>query len=113
MSPGSFGTSDGSEQAGAAHDRSGIDDAPGRRTGRAGRRACPAREDGGDIVVCGRVDPNEQYRLRPLTHRYDPVGGPGIGMRVGPGQANLYATGTQSPDGKPDKRIMVTLKLPF
>ena len=77
-------------------------------------RPCPAREDdGGDIVVCGRVDANEQYRLRPLTHRYDPVGGPGIGMRVGPGQVNLYVTGTQSPDGKPDKRIMVTLKLPF
>jgi hypothetical protein len=77
-------------------------------------RPCPAQDDdSGDIIVCGRVDANEQYRLRPLTRRYDPVGGPGIGMRVGQGQANLYATGAQSPDGKPDKRIMVTLKLPF
>jgi hypothetical protein len=77
-------------------------------------RPCAAQDDdSGDIVVCGRVDADEQYRLKPLTHRYDPVGGPGIGMRVGPGQANLYAAGTRSPDGKPDKRIMVTLKLPF
>ena len=88
------------------------DDAPAASAKRT--RPCAAPDDdSGDIVVCGRVDANEQYRLRPLTHRYDPVGGPGIGMRVGPGQANLYATGTQSPDGKPDKRIMVRLKLPF
>ncbi len=75
---------------------------------------CPSQDDaGGDIVVCGHVDANEQYRLKPLTHQYDRVAGPGIGMRVGAGQANLYAATQQSPDGKPDKRIMVTLKLPF
>ena len=75
---------------------------------------CPGQDDAaGDIVVCGRVDANEQYRLKPLTHQYDPVKGPGLGMRVGAGQANLYAATQQSPDGKPDKRIMVTLKLPF
>ena len=38
---------------------------------------------------------------------------PGIGMKVGAGRANLYTTSQVSPDGKPDKRIMVTLKLPF
>ena len=75
---------------------------------------CPRQDEaGGDIVVCGHVDANEQYRLKPLTHQYDPVAGPGIGMRVGAGQANLYAAQQASPDGKPDKRIMVTLKLPF
>jgi hypothetical protein len=75
---------------------------------------CPKEDDAhGDIVVCGHVDANDQYRLKPLTHQYDPVPGPGIGMRVGAGQANLYAATQQSPDGKPDKRIMVTLKLPF
>ena len=70
-------------------------------------------QEDGDVVVCGRIDHGEQYRLKPLTHRYDPVGGPGIGMKVGQGQANLYSTGGRSPDGKPDNRIMVTLKLPF
>ena len=75
---------------------------------------CPARtEEDGDIVVCGRTEPQEQFRLRPLTQRYDPVGGPGTGFRVGGGQGNVYAEGQQSPDGKPDKRIMVTLKFPF
>jgi len=84
------------------------------RPQRAIHAACPRQDDAdGDIIVCGRVDPDAQYRLRPLTSRYDPVGGPGIGMRVGQGQANLYAVQTKSPDGKPDKRIMVTLKLPF
>ena len=67
----------------------------------------------GDIVVCGRIDRGQQYRLKPLTHRYDPVPGPGIGMKVGAGHANLYSTSQVSPDGKPDTRIMVTLKLPF
>ena len=75
---------------------------------------CPERiEEDGDIVVCGRPEPQEQFRLRPLTREYDPVGGPGIGFRVGAGTGNVYAQGTQSPDGKPDKRIMVTVKLPF
>jgi hypothetical protein len=75
---------------------------------------CPERtEEDGDIVVCGRPEPQEEFRLRPLTRKYDPVGGPGIGFRVGAGIGNVYAQGTQSPDGKPDKRIMVTVKLPF
>ena len=76
--------------------------------------SCAAKPDeDGDIVVCGRIDHGEQSRLKPLTHRYDPVPGPGIGMKVGAGHANLYTTSQVSPDGKPDKRIMVTLKLPF
>ena len=84
------------------------------RAQRAIHAVCPRQDDAdGDIIVCGRIDPDAQYRLRPLTSRYDPVGGPGVGMRVGKGQANLYAAQQASPDGKPDKRIMVTLKLPF
>jgi hypothetical protein len=75
---------------------------------------CSGKADADDdIVVCSRKDANEHYRLRPLTHQYDPVGGPGIGFRVGPGQGNVYAAQQKSPDGKPDKRIMVTLKMPF
>ena len=75
---------------------------------------CPERtEDDGDIVVCGRVEPQEQFRLRPLSRDYDPAGGPGLGFKVGAGQGNVYAATQQSPDGKPDKRVMVTVKLPF
>ena len=70
-------------------------------------------QEDGDVVVCGRIDHGEQYRITPLTHRYDPVGGPGIGMKLGQGQANMYSTSQKSPDGKPDKRIMVRVKLPF
>ncbi|MDH7973366.1 hypothetical protein QH494_14345 [Sphingomonas sp. AR_OL41] len=76
--------------------------------------ACAAKPvEDGDVVVCGRIDHGERYRLVPLTHRYDPVPGPGLGVKVGQGQANAYVATQQSPDGKPDKRIMVTLKLPF
>ena len=75
---------------------------------------CPARtEEDGDIVVCGRSEPQEQFRLRPLSRKYDPVGGPGIGFKVGTGTGNVYAASGQRADGKPDKRIMVTVKLPF
>ena len=75
---------------------------------------CPLRmDDEGDIIVCGRAVPQEQFRLRPLSQRYDPVGGPGVGFRVGAGTGNVYAVTQQSPDGKPDKRLMVTVKLPF
>ena len=72
--------------------------------------SCPkAADDNGDIIVCGRADAQEQFRLRPLTHRYDPVGGPGLGFRVGAGQMNLHTEG--SPNAAP--RMMVTLKVPF
>ena len=75
---------------------------------------CPDKtEDEGVIVVCGRAEPQEHFRLRPLTRDSDPVGGPGLGFKLGAGQGNVYAEGTQSPDGKPDKRIMVTVKFPF
>lgn len=76
--------------------------------------ACAAKPvEDGDVVVCGRIDHGERYRLVPLTHRYDPVPGPGIGVKVGPGRANAYVATQQSPDGKPDKRVLVTLTMPF
>lgn len=87
----------------------GGDEAPRRNPTR-----CPVRmEEEGDIVVCGRTESQEQFRLRPLPRGYEPVGGPGIGLRVGAAQGNVYAVTRQSPDGKPDKRLMVTVKLPF
>ncbi len=63
---------------------------------------CPERtEEEGDIVVCGRPEPQEQFRLRPLTRQYDPVGGPGTGFRVGGGQGNVYAQGLRAPTASP------------
>jgi hypothetical protein len=75
---------------------------------------CRARSDeDGEIIVCGRTN-NGRYRLRPLTTQYDKLKGPGVGFDLGNGaQGNAYTTQTVSPDGKPDKRIMVTVTVPF
>lgn len=76
--------------------------------------SCPTAESGSDIVVCGRQDVAEKFRARPLPEKYAEVGGPGIGVDLGKGaRGNLYAAQAQSPDGKPDKRIMVTVTMPF
>jgi hypothetical protein len=75
---------------------------------------CRSRSDeDGEIIVCGRTS-NGRYRLRPLTTQYDKLPGPGIGFDLGNGaRGNAYTTQTKSPDGKPDKRIMVTVTMPF
>ena len=75
---------------------------------------CRAKPDeDGEIIVCGRTD-NGRYRLKPLTTQYDKPKGPGIGFDLGNGaQGNAYTTQTVSPDGKPDKRIMVRVTFPF
>jgi hypothetical protein len=75
---------------------------------------CRSRSDeDGEIIVCGRTN-NGRYRLRPLTTQYDKPKGPGIGFDLGNGaRGNAYTTQTVSPDGKPDKRIMVTVNIPF
>lgn len=76
--------------------------------------ACPSRQSDTDIVVCGRPDAAERDRLRPLRENYAEVGGPGIGFRLpGKAQGNVYSTQERSPDGKPDKRIMMTVKMAF
>ncbi len=75
---------------------------------------CRSRSDeNGEIIVCGRTN-NGRYRLQPLTTQYDKPKGPGIGFDLGNGaRGNAYTTRTVSPDGKPDKRIMVTVTVPF
>ncbi|WP_010217893.1 hypothetical protein [Sphingomonas sp. PAMC 26621] len=71
---------------------------------------CPAGEPGGDIVVCGTRDAAEKYRLKTLPERYAGVGGPGIGVDLGKGvRGNLYTT----PGRLNDKRVMVTVTIPF
>ncbi len=52
---------------------------------------CPTGEAGSDIVVCGRREASEAYRLKPLPERYAGVGGPGIGIDLGKGaRGNVY-----------------------
>jgi hypothetical protein len=92
-----------------------IDDTPPIRA--TGPVIVPARCHGGtdaagEIIVCGRVDP-EQFRLRPVPDRYRANTGPGVGFKLGDVSGNAYVAQQKSPDGKPDKRIMVTLTKPF
>jgi len=79
--------------------------------------AAPARCHGGtdangEIIVCGRVD-TEQFRLRPVPDAYHPNKGPGLGFMLGDVAGNAYVAQEKTIDGKPDKRIMVTLTKPF
>ena len=74
----------------------------------------PAAQDQADIVVCARPD-QEEFRLRHLPPRYvKQQKGPWTEVDLGNGaRANAYAAQQKSPDGKADKRILVTLTLPF
>lgn len=76
--------------------------------------ACPSADAGGDIVVCGKRDAAEQYRVRPLPEKYAPVGGPGIGIDLGKGvRGNLYAAQGGTTDGKTSPRVMFTVTKSF
>jgi hypothetical protein len=92
-----------------------IDDTPPIRS--VGPMIVPARCRGGtdangEIVVCGRGD-SESPRLRPVPQRYHVQTGPGVGFKLGDMTGNAYVDEEKTPDGKPDKRIMVTLIKPF
>ncbi|AOH83743.1 hypothetical protein AWL63_06935 [Sphingomonas panacis] len=92
-----------------------IDDTP--PIGTTGPVVVPSRCHGGtdadgEIIVCGRVGPS-QFRLRPVPDRWHPNTGPGLGFMLGDVKGNAYAAQETTPDGKPDKRIMVTLTKPF
>ena len=92
-----------------------TDDTPAIRA--SGPVVVPARcqggtDEGGEIIVCGRTWP-EQFRLRPVPDRWHPNTGPGLGFMLGDVKGNAYAAQEATPDGKPDKRIMVTLTKPF
>ena len=75
---------------------------------------CPGVEGDNEIVVCGKRDAAEQFRVRPLPEKYAPVGGPGIGLDLGKGKrGNLYAVQGSTIDGKSAPRIMATLTMGF
>ena len=75
---------------------------------------CKTSATAGEVVVCARAE-QERFRLRPLPNRFEkPKTGPGMELDLGGGaKANLYSTGEVSPDGKPDKRIMAKVRIPF
>lgn len=71
---------------------------------------CSNTEPSRDILVCGKHDAAEQYRVRPLPEKYAEVGGPGIGIDLGKGaRGNLYAAQGRTND----KGIMFTVTMPF
>ncbi|TPG55133.1 hypothetical protein [Sphingomonas glacialis] len=75
---------------------------------------CSSTEPSRDIVVCGKRDAGEQYRVHPLPEKYAEVGGPGIGIDLGKGaRGNLHAEPGGTTDGKVAKRIMFTVTMPF
>ncbi|MET3762637.1 hypothetical protein ABIB28_003198 [Sphingomonas sp. UYEF23] len=75
---------------------------------------CSSTEPSRDIVVCGKRDAGEQYRVRPLPEKYAEVGGPGIGVDLGKGaRGNLHTEPGATIDGKLAKRILFTVTMPF
>lgn len=75
---------------------------------------CSSTDSSRDILVCGKRDAGEQYRVRPLPETYAEVGGPGIGVDLGKGaRGNLHTEPGGTTDGKLAKRIMVTVAMPF
>ena len=68
--------------------------------------SCPGDADG-DIVVCGSIDQNEQYRLRPLPEKY--VEQPVLQQHFG--NAVLAPSVEQGRLG--DAQIRLNLAIPF
>ena len=73
---------------------------------------CPPDTSSGDVVVCGRTDP-DRYRLKPLPERYArKAEQPLAQVRIG--GSTLSATAEQGSVGNiPTNRAMVKLKIPF
>lgn len=75
---------------------------------------CPAPTEGGDVVVCGRVD-RDRFRLAPLPDRYQRSAAalpkaevPLLGRLKGAAETEQADVG-----GFPSNRVMLRLKLPF
>ena len=71
--------------------------------------AAPANE----VVVCGKKDRDERYRLRPIAkgaYRDEPVRAE---MNLGGGKLSLHNEDKDLGGGQHSKRAMVTFALPF
>lgn len=79
------------------------------------RKPCEVSPDRDDIVVCGKRH-DDQFRLKPIplpAGVKKPIDGPGVDFDIGDVHGNVYTDQVGRPDGLPDRRIMVTLKMPF
>ena len=79
------------------------------------RKPCEVSPDPDVITVCGKKR-DDQFRLKPIplpAGMKEPIDGPGIDFDLGPAHGNVYAQTVERPDGIPDKRIMMTLTMPF
>ena len=79
------------------------------------RQPCEVSSDPDVITVCGKSR-DDQFRLKPIplpAGRKARASRPGINFDLGPVQGDVHAETAARPDGIPDKRIMVTLKMPF
>jgi hypothetical protein len=83
--------------------------------GAAPREACGEQASGGDVVVCGRKEAEEAYRLRPLIDgdRYEPKP---LRAELGLGGGKTLGVGLQTKEltpGQKTQRVMVTVGVPF
>ncbi|MEG3125806.1 hypothetical protein [Sphingomonas sp. GB1N7] len=79
------------------------------------RAPCETSPAPDEVVVCGKAH-DDRFRLKPIPRPAGmkaPVDGPGVDFDIGNVHGNLYAIQVGRPDGLPDKRIMVTLTMPF
>lgn len=80
-------------------------------------RAVPAKPcaaGGDEIVVCGRKDDDEAFRLRPLPPGdYEPKP---LRAQIGLGEGKTLGVGTEQmgfPGGATSRRLMLTFKMKF
>ncbi|MGY4398065.1 hypothetical protein ACVWZA_003267 [Sphingomonas sp. UYAg733] len=79
------------------------------------RRPCEVSPDIDEIVVCDRRH-DDQFRLKPIplpAGMKTPIDGPGVDFDIGKAHGNVYTTTGARADGLPDKRIMLTVTMPF
>ncbi len=79
------------------------------------RPPCETSPAPDEIIVCGQAH-DDRFRLKPIRRPAGmkaPVDGSGADFDIGDVHGNLYLQQEGRPDGLPDKRIMVTLTMPF
>ncbi|MES2058721.1 MAG: hypothetical protein V4564_22470 [Pseudomonadota bacterium] len=79
------------------------------------RRPCEVSPESDEIMVCDKRH-DDQFRLKPIplpAGMKPPIDGPGVDFDIGQAHGNIYSTSVGRPDGLIDKRIMVSVTMPF